>query len=146
MNDLDKAKELLRSGGYTCVLCKEEKVYTSFLRGVEPMTQWLQDGTDLREFSAADKVVGKASAMLFALAGVKEVYAPVMSEGAVKTFSRYGIPCVFDTLAGGIINRSGTGPCPMEAAVRDIEEPPAALDAILRTQKLMKTQTGAAAE
>ncbi len=37
--------------------------------------EWLGSGMDFRGCAAADKIVGKASAMLFVLAGVKAVYA-----------------------------------------------------------------------
>lgn len=141
MNDIENAKELLQHGKYTCVLCKGDMVYTSTLRGVAPMVEWLGSGTDLGGYAAADKIVGKASAMLFVLAGVKEVYAPVMSEGAIHTLSHSGIRCFFDTHTDGIINRTGTGSCPMEQAVRNIQEPSAAFEAIKRTLKLLKMQT-----
>jgi hypothetical protein len=133
MNDIEKAKELLQHGKYTCVLCKGDTVYTSTLRGVAPMVEWISSGKDLNGFSAADKIVGKASAMLFLLAGVKEVYAPVMSEEAINTLSHHGIRCFCDTRTDNIINRAGTGSCPMEQAVRDIQEPSAAFEAIKRT-------------
>lgn len=146
MNDIEKAKELLQQGKYTCVLCKGDTVYTSTFQGVAPMVEWLGSGADLRGYSAADKIVGKASAMLFVLAGVKEVYAPVMSEGAINTLSHHGIRCLCDTRTDGIINRTGTGSCPMEQAVRNIQEPSAAFEAIKRTQKLLKMQIMAVAE
>ena len=132
-NDLEHAKQLLLAAGTTCVLCKGESVKVSDKRGVSPLVDWIRSGTDLRGYSAADKIVGKAAALLFVLAGVKEVYAPVMSEGAVKTFGRYGVGCHCDQVASMIINRVGTGPCPMEQAVEQIAEPEAALHAIQKT-------------
>ena len=130
MRDIEKAKEQLQSGKYTCVLCSGDIIYTSTLRGVAPLVEWLGSGMNLGGFSAADKIVGKASAMLFVLAGVQEVYAPVMSEGAIHTLLQHGIHFSYDTLTESIINRTGTGSCPMEQAVRDIDEPSLALEAI----------------
>lgn len=131
MNDnLKKAIDFMKSGGYTCVLCKGETVYSSVQRGVKPLLDWIDSGLDLRGFSAADKVVGKAAAFLYVLLGVEEVYAPVMSEGAVSTLIKNGIQPTCDKTVGNIINRAGDGFCPMESAVGDIILPSEALIAI----------------
>ena len=58
MNDLEKAKSLLQSGGYTCVLCKDDTIHTSSHRGIRPLLELLE--TDVAGFYAADKVVGRA--------------------------------------------------------------------------------------
>ena len=73
MNDLEKAKEILEKGNYTCVICKGDTVYTSVDRGVAPVISFIDNKTDISGFSVADKVIGKAAAMLFSLAGVKEI-------------------------------------------------------------------------
>ena len=76
---LRKAKETLESGGYTCVLTDGTIVYTSKLRGVKPLVQFLESGTIPSGFSAADKVIGRATAYLYVLLGVREVYAQIIS-------------------------------------------------------------------
>ena len=82
MSDLNKAKALLAAGGYTCVLCRGDEIHTATARGVKPLVDWLDSGLDLRGFSAADKVVGRATAFLYVLLGVREVHALVMSAPA----------------------------------------------------------------
>lgn len=129
-NDLKKAIDILNSGQYTCVLCKDNEIHTSTERGVRPLLGWLESETKLKGFSAADKVVGKAAAFLYVLLGVKEVYAPVMSESAIYTLSRNGIFPRCDVSVKNIINRAGTGNCPMEEAVMDIIEPKEAINNI----------------
>ena len=64
-SDLLKAKKMLHEGGYTCVLCKSDKVYTSNERGVKPLLNWLDSNINLNDFCAADKVIGKAAAFLY---------------------------------------------------------------------------------
>jgi hypothetical protein len=115
------------------VLCKENVIYTSTKNGVAPLIEWLTNDINITGFSAADKIVGKAAALLFVLGGVREVYSPVMSETAVDVFTRYGIATEYETLVPIIINRTGTGPCPMEQAVTNIENPSEALKAIQNT-------------
>ncbi len=134
-SDLAQAKSLLLDGEYTCVLCKGEETYTSTKRGVMPLVKWLNSDIDLHEYSVADKVVGKAAAFLYSLLGVKEVYAPVMSESAIHTLAKYGINPTCDLPVKSIINRVGTGSCPMEQTVKSIEDPEEAFMAI--KQKLI---------
>ena len=122
MSDIEKAKKLLSGGNFTCVLCKGDTSYTSTGKGVSPMLTFLENGTELRGFSAADKIVGKAAAMLFDCAGVTEVFAEVMSKAAVNYLKERGIACSYGVLTDKIINRKGDGLCPMELAVMDIDD------------------------
>lgn len=130
MNDLVKAIDTLKEGQYTCVLCKGDTMYTSTERGVKPLIDWLDRGVDVNGFFAADKVVGKAAAFLYVLLGVKEVYAHVMSEGAIHTLTENGIGTRYDVSAEHIVNRAGTGYCPMEEAVSGLTAPEEALAAV----------------
>lgn len=123
MTDLLMAKQHLNSGTYTCVLCCGEKTYYSEHRGVRPLMEWLEGGTELKGFSAADKVVGKATAFLYILLGVTAVYARVISRSALQLLQQHGITAEYDTLAENIINRKGDGICPFEAAVLNVDDP-----------------------
>ena len=136
--DLEKAKAMLRDSDFTCVLCKEELVYTSKERGVKPLLEWRKQGISLKGFSAADKVVGKATAFLYVLAKVQAVYAPVMSDAAMEVLKEYGIEVICDTAVPAIRNRSNTGFCPMEQAVADSRRPEEALTAILNKLKQLQ--------
>lgn len=130
MNNLKKAKELLKDSQYTCVLCKYDTIYTSTLKGISPMVEFLRNGINLKGFSAADKIVGKAAAMLFSLAEVKEVYAEVLSKSAAEYLSDRNIAFSYDTLTDKIINRKGDGICPMEKTVADLTDEKSAFEAI----------------
>ena len=127
---VQKAAQLLDAGDFTCVLCRGEEIHTSTRRGVAPLMSWLETGTDLRGFSAADKVVGKATALLYCLLGVRAVYARVMSRAAIAVFEQQNMPYFYDTVVDAIRNRAGDGLCPMETATRDISDPALAPDAI----------------
>lgn len=130
MNSLEKAKKLLAEGGYTCVLCGGDKEYTSHERGVKPLLDLLERKTELRGFSAADRVVGKAAAFLYVLLGVKEVHAGVISVPAAGVLERFHIAATWEEQVDAIVNRTKTGFCPMESAVWNVEEPEAARKAI----------------
>ena len=135
--DLKRARALLTGGGYTCVLCRGEVFHTATERGVKPLVDWLGSGLDLRGYSAADKVVGRATAFLYVLLGVKAVHALVMSTPAKEALEANGITALCDREVSGIINRRGDGPCPFEDAVLGITDPGEALTAIRRKQFLM---------
>lgn len=126
--DLERAKKELEDGGYTCVLCKGTQIRTSKLRGVAPLMELLDQ--DMSGFSAADKVVGKATALLYCLLGVTTVYAAVISEPALAVLESHSIHISYKKLVPHIVNRQGNGSCPMELATANIHDPKAAPAAI----------------
>lgn len=131
MNEnLSKARHLLESGGHTCVLCKEDAVLADDRRGIRPLLDLYHSGADLHGFSAADKVVGKAAAFLYLLLGVEAVYAAIISTPAKAVLANEGVAVSYGSEVSAIKDRTGTGFCPMESAVWDIDEPHAALSAV----------------
>ena len=134
---LEKAKSLLKAEGYTCVLTDGSAVHTSTRRGVKPLVDFLQSETNFTGFFAADKVVGRATAYLYVLLDIKELYAQVISQPAAAVLADYSIDVQYDTLVPNIINRTGDGICPFEDAVMDITEPQSAYAAILQKMAQM---------
>ena len=128
MSDLETAKSMLESGNYTCVLCKGDTVHTSQHRGVRPLLDLLR--TDVSGFCAADKVVGRATALLYRLLNVKAIHAQIISQGALQVLENSGIVVSWDTQVDFIRNRAGDGRCPMEQATEGIDDPQEALAAI----------------
>lgn len=120
MTDITSARESL--SGHSVVLCRGAERIISDERGVKPLVELLDSGTDCRGFSAADKIVGKAAAMLFSLLGVSGVYAAVMSEAGKAYLDSKGIRSEYGMLVPGIINHAGTGRCPMEQAVSETDD------------------------
>lgn len=131
--DWELAKHHLHAGGYTCVFRKGERELTDTRRGVRPLLELLKSGEDFEGFSVADKVVGKASALLYCLLKVKRVYAPVISRSALEVLESHSIPCEYNRLVPGIRNRTNTGPCPMEAATANISDPKEAPEVLEKT-------------
>ncbi|MCM1285882.1 MAG: DUF1893 domain-containing protein [Acetobacter sp.] len=116
-------------------------MYSCDKRGVKPLLDWIDRGLDLKGFSAADKVVGNAAAFLYVTLGIKEIYANVVSRSAVETLEKYGIKIQYNELAEYIINRAGTGKCPMEDAVKNAVSPNEALMAIrIRLKELNQSR------
>lgn len=121
MSDIERAKEILSGGDYTCVLCREDVTFTDKAKGISPMLDFIGKSVDLRGFSAADRIVGKAAAILFVNAGVIEVYAEVMSRAGMSFLAAHGVKHSYGMLTEKIINRDQTDICPMEKAVKEIK-------------------------
>ena len=138
MDDLQRAKQILEEENCTCVLCKEAVVHKSHRRGVAPLLELLDEGADVIGASAADRVVGKATAFLYSLLGVRSVYAYVMSKPAARVLEQAGVEVSWGQLVEGIQNRKKDGPCPMEWATRDCTTPETALAAVRETLKQLQ--------
>ena len=130
MSDLELAKEKLSQENHTCVLCLNGNFAVSDHRGVKPLLIWLENPVLGNGFCAADKVVGKATAYLYALLGAKAVYANIMSRSALVVLESAGIQATYATLVPYIINRTGDGMCPMESATLEVHTPEEALAAV----------------
>ncbi len=120
--NLNYAKELLINNNYTCVITKDEQLYTSNLRGVAPLVNFIFNETDLEGFYAADKVIGKATAFLYAKLKVSAIYALVISKPALKVLEDYGIKVEYVLLVDNIVNRNQDGLCPFEKEVLFIDD------------------------
>ncbi len=136
-SDIDIAKDALL--GHSIALVKDGEVLTDDKRGVAPMLCFIAEGRNLRGYSVADKIVGKAAASLFVLAGIKEVYAEVASISAKDYLQEHSVRFSCGIIVDKIINRSGTGICPMEDAVSNISDPEKCHKAIvLRLEELKR--------
>ena len=98
-SDLTQATTILNNGHFTCVLRRGEEVITDTRRGIRPLMELLDSGRDLRRFSAADKVVGKAAAMIYCLLQISALHAGVLSRPALQILQRQ--QCYIGTEAAG---------------------------------------------
>ncbi len=137
MKDLIRAKEIMLSCEYTCVICRGDHVYTSVRRGIAPLVARVESQENYNGFSAADKVVGKATAFLYVLLGVKALYAPVIGRAALEVLKQNSVIVEYDDLVDNISNRSGDGICPFEESVLDVSDPETAYKIIREKMKEM---------
>lgn len=137
MTDLEIA--ISKLADHTLALCKNGELITSDKRGIAPMLEYIRENKDLNGYSAADKVVGKAAAMLFIKAGIKEVYAQTLSVNAQALLSKNGIKACCGELTKFIVNRDKTGMCPMEKAVENIEDIDEGFERLVKRLEEMKS-------
>ena len=131
---LREAARLLQSENCTlAVVFAGGGRFTSDGKGVRPLLECIDRyGGALRGAAVADRVTGRAAALLYAGAGVTAVYAAVLSEEALDALRKHRIHTEYDTLVPRIANRAGDGLCPMETAVLGIDDPAEARRAIER--------------
>ena len=137
MSDLVRAKEELFLGAHTCVLCQGAEIRVSDCRGVKPLVDFYHSGENFCGWSAADKVVGKATAYLYVLLEIKNLYAAVVSRKAIQVLTEAGIYVECGEVVDYIINRRGDGMCPFEAAVSDAKTPTDAYAIIVEKMRQM---------
>lgn len=107
----EKCSCVIYNGG-TITLCRE--------RGVKDLMALLKHNpATLSGAMIADKVIGKGAAALMILGKVKTVYADVISQPALDLFNNIQTDVTFGTLVPNIINRNGTGICPVESLCSD---------------------------
>lgn len=123
-NDLERAKALLREmPACTCAFVRGEQERTSEERGICPLIALLDAGETLRGYAAADRIVGRAAALLYVRLGLDTLFAEVLSAKAEAVLKAGNILYEYATLAEGIVNRRGDGLCPMEEATEHISDP-----------------------
>jgi len=120
---IQKAKKLLKENKYTFVAISADEIYTSQKRGVAPILDKIDENPDFFKGAViADKVIGKAAAMLLVRYGVSEIFAVLTSEKAIEYIKNKPVKLTYDNKTGYIINRDKTDMCPMEKAVFDTDD------------------------
>lgn len=100
-------------------------------RGVADLFNLVADEPDfLRGASVADRVIGRGAALLLVKGGAREVYAQVISSGALEVLRSVGIETSFDKEVPNIINRTGTDICPVEKLTASTSSPDEAYERI----------------
>lgn len=131
---LQAAIDLLQAEHRTCVIVGKEETLRFTLRGIRPLTDTLKDKPQVMQGAyIADRIIGKAAAMLAVAGGAAAVYGEVMSKAGLQMLKAHGIEAQYATLTDNIRNRDNTGLCPMEQTVAALDDPQQALPALLQT-------------
>ena len=140
MNSLEKAKDFLKKENATLVAINKGEIYISHARGVAPILEKIEENPSFFcGASVADKVIGKAAAMLLSKYRIKELHTSLISERALEYFEKTPIAITYDNLVPNIINRDKTDICPMEKCVLSTDDEDEAEKLIrLKRQELNK--------
>lgn len=116
MKDIELAKRILDSEKQAIVIVKEGRIiFSSNGKGIKPIYTALKELKDgLMGSSIADKVIGKAAAMICEYAGIKELSTKLISENAINVLENTSIIYNYEKSVPYIKNRDQSGMCPVE--------------------------------
>jgi len=125
MLNVEVARHQLLEKGLSLVIAKdgsilfetEQSGVSGFLLAIEKFGK-----EKLRGTSVADRIVGRAAALLCVYCGVKAVYAIVLSDGGKRVLEENGVIFEFENLVPSILNRQKTGTCPFEKIVSTVSD------------------------
>ena len=130
-NRLEQAKAALAGEITFAAVLQDGRMVTSEKKGIAPMMALLaEDMTVLQGACVADRVIGRAAALLMEKAGVAAAFGEVVSSHALKAFENNGISFTYGREVEYIVNRTKTGMCPMEQTVLGIADAEAAYTAL----------------
>ena len=121
MTNLEIVKEKLYEKNASLVVlyangeCKE--YYQNRINDIRDILKENKDA--LKDAIVADKVIGKVAGSILTVAGVKQIYADVMSKYAIPVLEESHIKYEYKTLTEYVINNAKTGMCPMENKYKD---------------------------
>ena len=132
MNDLEFAKIKYQTNEFTFVIVRNARVIVTGTRdGIGELLQVVAaQGDALHGAALADKIVGKAVAMVAIYAGMTAIYTPLGSELAEQTLQAHHVAFQADKIVPRIQNKRGDGLCPMEQLTLDLDDPSDAVQAL----------------
>tara|TARA_B100000315_G_C14381844_1_gene497822 strand:+ start:414 stop:815 length:402 start_codon:yes stop_codon:yes gene_type:complete len=120
---------------------KGKIIFESNKNGLAPFIEAINAHShDIQKAALADKIVGKAAALLAAYAKIQSVYGSILSLEAAKILEYHKIPYKYDKMVDRIINRQGTDLCPYEKAVLITSNPTEALRCIEKKDRILASR------
>ena len=121
MTKLEEVKEILHEKNASLVVAYEngeiKEYYQERIKDIKDILR--EDKDALKGAIIADKVIGKVAGSILTVAGVKEIYADVISEYAIPVLEENNIKYEYREKVYYIINQDKTGMCPMENKYKD---------------------------
>ena len=121
MNKLEQIKKILLDKNASIVVCyKNGEIKEYYQDRIKDIKEILKvDKNALQDAIVADKVIGKVAGSILTVAGVKEIYADVISSYAIPVLEENNIKFEYREKVQFIINQNKTGMCPMENKYKD---------------------------
>ena len=118
-------EKLVNSENNLMVFREDELLFSSQGRGIAPLIEAIDaiGRENLLGVTTADRVVGKAAALLNLYMGAVEVHAGVISGGAKRLLSEHGVGYEFLEETDVVKAKDGVVFCPFEKLVWDVSDP-----------------------
>ncbi|MGB9714103.1 MAG: hypothetical protein C0193_01075 [Candidatus Bathyarchaeota archaeon] len=142
LQDLETAKRRLKEGNLTLSIVKNGKVlFETVSHGVSGFLEAIEKcGSSLERASAADRIVGKAIALLCVYARIKAVYAVTLSKKAKVVLEENSIYHRWENLVENILGVDGKSVCPFEKLADEIPNPKEAYKKLRALQQSLKRE------
>lgn len=128
--DLKIAAKLLEEEGHSLVVVRDGRMlFSSRLPGIRSLLDAL-DNNVLPGAAVADKVVGRAAAMIAVQGEVTAIHTPLLSQEAADVLTEAGILYCAEIIVPAILNKEQTGPCPIEAVTEFTVVPEKGVNAV----------------
>ncbi len=130
MQDLEIAKQTLKTKSLSLVIVKDGRpIFESRSSGIIGLLQAVEaHKEELKDSSVADRVAGRAAALLLAYSHVKEVYAVTVSNEGLRVFQENQMCIEYDAIVPKILDRTGKDICPFEKLSLSIVSPQESYD------------------
>lgn len=140
MEDLRIAKKRLGEEGLTLSIVKDGQVlFETASHGISGLLRAIQElGERLSGASVADKIVGKAIALLCLYARIEGVYGSVMSGEAKKLFEENKVHAEWEELIGNVLDSCKSATCPFDRLAAGITDPEEAYKKLKALQDSLK--------
>jgi len=123
--DIRLAKRRLHENNLNLVIVKRERIVFEtgahgiggFLLAVEKL------GKKMVGSAVADRIVGRAAALLCAYGEVASVFAVTISEDGMQILRENAIPCEYENVVSNILSYDRTDICPFEKLAADLRNP-----------------------
>jgi len=133
--------ELERTGSSLMVYSSGRLVFSSSSKGIRPHLEAIDRlGDALHGSVMADKIVGRAAALLILYSGAAEAHAALISTPGRQVLEQHGLAFTYAQETPHIKMLDGRIYCPFEAMVQGISDPAEAYRAIAEKMKALRSQ------
>ncbi len=124
MNDLELAKQTLKGDRLSLVIAKDARIlYQTKAEGILGLLRAIDKLRDeLPGVSVADRVMGKAAALLCVHIGAAQVFGLTVSKSGLATLRKHGIHYEFEKLVPAILSIDKSCKCPLERMVENLTD------------------------
>lgn len=125
MRDIEIAKKTLKEKNLTLTIAKNGRIiFESRDHGIIGLINAIEKlREELNESSIADKIMGKAAALLAIYMKAKTIYTAIISRQGLKTLMENNIEVEYDEIVEAIMDKTGRNICPFELKAQEIQKP-----------------------
>ncbi len=132
----------IKNSVFTCIVeYKGEVVFSSKDKGVKPLMDFIGLNASYSPITIKDKIIGKGAMVLAIKCQAHKVITPIISEKALALANQHALNVVYEKVVPYIMNRTGTGACPIESAVDRVDSIEEGYKVIISTLEQLRKGT-----